>query len=166
MDRSSEDLDEEERPTRYRRRRAWRKSWVWWGLIPIAILGTILIVALAVLLYAPPAPVAVVLIRAGSTTNVTAGSYFYYAWSLPETEKIGGYFTATSAVSAYLLSTTQFANTYPNGTPQTSTWSSGNVTASGISARLGPGAWYLDFVDAKGAPNATVDITRAVTATA
>ena len=159
----------EERPHRRRRGRP-RTGWVWWGLIPVAVLVAIVVIAIYLLTVAPGAPVVAVLVKKGTSANVTSGSYWFASFQLNVSEHLGGGFSATPNVTAYVLNhkgylslTTNLSeNLSTNLTPKMSPWTSGNVSSAEISVRLGKGIWYLLFANVYGSPPAEVVITSSV----
>lgn len=117
----------------------------------------------------PPPPAKVIVAKAGSLWSLGAGAYEQVGpVSLPSgatSWSTSGGFTATHGITAYILTSHQFAG-YTGGTPGSYVWTSGPVDSGSVNASgLAPGTYEFVWDNSNSATSSSAKITTDVVCT-
>jgi uncharacterized integral membrane protein len=115
-----------------------KKKW-----IAIGIVIVIVIIIAAVVLS--PKTKTITLVTSGTVINVPAGHYIEQGFSFKVSGTISGSISATSGITFYLMSPSQYSSMQANGTFSEYTYTTGDISSGSINTNIGSGTWYVVF---------------------
>ena len=119
-----------------------------------------------------PLPAAVSVVSSGTVWNLNAGSYenvgpvnlsgltHALSWAL------SGGFTASNGISAYVMTSAEYAAWGGSGQPSSYFWTSGSVSSGSINTNVPDGTYYFVWDNTNFLTSSSVSITSNVVATA
>ena len=143
----------------------------WLYLVAVAVVLVVVLAGFVFFFVLPSrhhsanAPPGTVLAAAGQDYDVFVGQSSIISFTINGSTTLGGSFTTTYGITAYVLTNQEYASYSHYGNVSAYDWTSGQVPSDTISELLPAGSWNLAFIDSTSQATSVL-ITSPVTLTA
>lgn len=133
-----------------------KKSKKKWIAIGIVIIIVIIIAAIAL------TPKTMTLITSGTVISVPAGDYIPKGFSFKVSGTITGSLSATSGITIYLMTPSEYSSFQANHTISGYSYTTGDITSGSINTNIGSGTWYVVFYNSNIITATTVTVNSLI----